>query len=301
MDELLPLLPTLVSVARIGSVSQSARALGVPRSTVSRRLARIESVVGFAIIERSSRRFLLTRSGQRLVDGAVEALARLATVNEQARAEDSEVRGVFKVAIPVGIAGAFGGWFIAFLNARLPRVKIELTVTDHRTFRLEEGRDLVLVLGTPQPSQWLRRRVGDTEMIAVASPRYLEHRGTPATIDALDEHLLLTWADLGGPTWPRLGGGDFPVQPRFATNDFSMLRDLAATGMGIALVPWHLVLTELATGSLVRVLPTLVGELVEIHALYVPERRASPVLKAVLAVIAEFASEQPVRPPSPSA
>lgn len=301
MDELLPLLPTLISVARTGSVSQSARVLGVPRSTVTRRLARIESAVGFAIVERSSRRFLLTRSGRRLVEGAVEALARLETVHEQARAEDSEVSGVLRIAIPVGIAGAFGGWFFALLNARLPLVKIELTVTDHRTFRLEEGRDLVVVMGNLQPSQWLRRRMGDTEMLAVASPRYLGHRGTPTTIAALDEHLLLTWADLGGPTWPRLSGGDFPVQASFATNDFSMLRDLAITGMGIALVPWHLVVAELAAGSLVRVLPTLVGQTVEINALYVPERRASPVLKAVLAVVAEFAKEQPILPAAQSA
>jgi len=301
MEELLPLLPTLVSVARIGSVSQSARVLGVPRSTVSRRLARIESVVGFAIVERSSRKFLLTRSGRRLVDGAVEALARLETVNEQARAEDSDVSGVLKIAIPVGIAGAFGGWFFALLNARLPLVKIELTVTDHRTFRLEEGRDLVLVLGTPQPSQWLRRRVGDTEMLAVASPRYLEHKGNPTTIEALGEHLLLTWSDLGAPSWPRLGGGDFPVQPCFSTNDFAMLRDLATAGIGIGLVPWHLVVTDLAKGTLVRVLPTLVGQLIEIYALYVPERRASPVLKAVLAVVADFTKEQPVLPTSPRA
>lgn len=302
MNELLPLLPTLISLARTGSVSQSARALGVPRSTVSRRLARIETMVGFAVAERTSRRFMLTRTGRYLVDGAVEALARLETVHEQARAEHGELCGVLKLAIPVGVAGAFGGWFFAFLNARLPRVKIELTVTDHRTFRLDDGCDLAVVLGPPQPSPWLRRRVGETELLAVASPRYLERKRAPTTIDGLDDHMLLTWANLGAtPTWPRLRGDEFPIRPCFITNDLSMLRDVAMAGMGIALVPWHLVVAELTAGSLVRVLPTMVGQAIDIHALYVPERRASPVLKAVLAIVAEFAKDQPARPLSPSA
>jgi hypothetical protein len=62
--------------------------------------------------------------------------------------------------------------------------------------------------------------------------------------------------------------------------------------MGIALVPFHVVMPELADGKLVRVLPTLVGQSIEIFALYLPERRGSPVLKAVLAAVAEFADEQ---------
>jgi len=293
MDELLPLLPTLISLARTGSVSQSARSLGVPRSTVSRRLARIEAVVGFQVAERTNHRFALTSSGRRLVDGAVDAIARLETVHEQARAADGEVCGLLRVAMPAGATGSFGSWFFAFLNTRHPLIEIEITVTDRRALRLEEGFDLVLVMGPPPPSSWVRRRLSESMMVAVASPRYLKRKGTPMTIDALHDHLLLAHASAGEtPVWPRLRGGEFPVRPHLVANDISVLRDTAVAGLGIALVPIHIALAELSAGALVPVLPMLIGQSVEIFALYLPERRASPILKAVLAAIADFAKEQ---------
>jgi DNA-binding transcriptional LysR family regulator len=293
MNELLPLLPTLVTLARTGSVSQSARLLGVPRSTVSRRLTRIEGAVGVKVAERSHQRFVLTGAGRRLVDGAVEALAKLETVHEQARAIGGEVKGVLRVAMPAGVSGAFVGVFFAFLHARHPLIDIELTVTDRPALRLEEGFDLILVMGTPEPSGWLRRRLSETELLAVASPHYLAQAGTPTTIAMLRDHRLLGFAHPGSTAqWPRLRGGDFPVRPCLVTNDLTVLREAAVVGMGIALLPIHVALPELGAGTLVRVLPTLVGEATDLFALYLPERRASPVLKAVLAAIAEFAGEQ---------
>lgn len=293
MEELLPLLPTLVALARTGSVSQAARELGIPRSTVSRRLARIEHLLSLKVADRTTHRFQLTPAGRQLVDGAVEALSRLETVREQVKASSGDVRGVLKVAMPAGVSGAFIGWFFAFLHARHPHIDIELTVTDRRELRLESGFDIVLVMGTPEPSPWLRRRLIDVELMAVASPDYLASRGTPTSVAGLEGHLLLTFSTPGvAPTWPRLRGGAFPIHPRLVTNDLSVLRETALASMGIALVPFHVVIPELADGRLVRVLPTLVGQSVDMFALYLPERRASPVLKAVLTAVSEFSDEQ---------
>lgn len=293
MEELLPLLPTLVTLARTGSVSQSARTLGVPRSTVSRRLARIEAMVGFRVAERTTHRFLLTESGRRLVDGAVEALAKLETVHEEVLAKRGEVRGVLKVAMPAGMSGAFIGWFLTFLSERHPRIDVDLTVTDRRTLRLEEGFDIVLMMGAPEPSAWLRRRLAKTELLAVASPGYLARAGTPDSVRALEGHQLLTISAPGTtPNWPKLRGGSVPVRARLLTNDLSTLREAAVAGLGIALVPLHVVLLELTNGSLERVLPRHIGQSIDIFALYLPERRASPVLKAVLAAVGEFSELQ---------
>lgn len=289
MDELLPLLPTLVTLARTGSVSQSARELGIPRSTVSRRLSRVEAVVGFQVAERTTHRFLLTEAGRHLVDGAVEALARLETVHEAVLAKSGEVRGTLRVAMPAGMSGAFIGWFLSFLHERHPNIELNLTVTDRRSLRLEEGFDIVLSMGTPEPSAWLRKRLAQTELLAVASPEYLSRQGTPTTVAALEGHRLLTISSPGTtPSWPKLRGGSFPIHAKLVTNDLSALRESAVAGMGIALVPLHVVLAELSSGTLVRVLGKHVGQAIDIFALYLPERRASPVLKAVLAAVAEF-------------
>lgn len=293
MEELLPLLPTVVSLARTGSVSQSARELGVPRSTVSRRLTRVEEVLGLKVAERTTHRFVLTSAGRRLVDGAVGALASLETVRDEVLAAGADVRGRLRVAMPAGVSGAFIGWFLAFLHGRHPRIEVELTVTERKAPRLEEGFDIVLVMGTPEPSPWLRRRIAQAELVAVASPDYLKRLGIPAKVADLADHLLLTTTAEGqAPTWPKLKGGAFSISPRLLTNDLSALREAALAGMGIALLPFHVVLAEVADERLVRVLAKAVGQTIDVFALYLPERRASPVLKAVLAAVMEFADVQ---------
>jgi DNA-binding transcriptional LysR family regulator len=290
MNELLPLLPTLIALARTGSVSQTSRELGVPRSTVSRRLARIEGVLGVKVAERTTHRFTLTAAGRRLVDGAVSALTQLETVRERVVATGAEVTGLLRLAMPPGMSGAFIGWFLAFLRERHPGIDVELTVTDQRVVRLEEGFDLMLVMGAPEPSSWLRRRLTQDELIAVANPDYLERHGTPKSIEALEQHLLLTSTSPGvAPRWPRTRGGSFPIRAKLLSNDLSVLREAALAGMGIALLPFHVVLAELDDGRLLRVLPTHVGQTVDVFMLYLPERRASPVLRAMLAAVTEFA------------
>lgn len=290
MEDLLPFLPTVVNLARTGSVSQSARELGVPRSTVSRRLARVEQLLGLKVAERTTHRFVLTAAGRRLVEGAVGALAQLETVREEVVSVGGEVRGLLRVAMPAGVSGAFIGWFLASLHAQHPRIDVELTVIERRTPRLEEGFDIVLVMGAPEPSAWLRKKIAVAELIAVAAPAYLDRKGTPATIAALSEHVLLTTST--GSAWPKLKGGSVPVSARFVSNDLNALREAALAGMGVALLPEHVVMGELADGKLVRVLATHIGQVIDVFALYLPERRASPVLKAVLRAVAEFAEVQ---------
>lgn len=293
MTDLLPLLPTLIALARTGSVSRAARELGIPRSTVSRRLSRIEEVTGLRVAERSTRSLRLTAAGRRLVDGAAHAMAHLQTVYEAALARDGEIRGNIRIAMSAGASGAFMGEFFAFLEKRHPGIDIELIVTEQRTLRLEDGVDFCLVLGQPESSAWLRRRLGETRVLAVASPRYLQRKGTPTRVDALGEHMLLTTTTPGiAPSWPKLRGGRLGIKPHLLASDMSVLRDAAVAGMGIALLPAHIVMFELESGRLVHVLPSGIGQDVPIFALYLPERRTSPVLRAVLKAVDEFVSQQ---------
>ncbi|MBL8683606.1 MAG: LysR family transcriptional regulator [Myxococcales bacterium] len=296
MDELLSLLPTLIALARTGSVSRTASDLGVPRSTVSRRLARIEAVVGYEVAERGRQRLELTAAGRALVDGAVDALARLSSVHERALAQHGVVQGTLRLATPPGVTGAFIGHFLAWLHERHPRIEVELTVTERRYFRAEEGYDIVLVVGALDASgssAWIRRKLGSADMLAVASPKYLARAGVPSGIDGLARHVLLSFATPGSdPSWPSRDGGSVPVRPSLLCNDLSVLRETAVAGMGIALVPSYVVVGELASGALEPVLPAVVGSQVPIFALYPAERRTSPLLEAALAAVSEFASAQ---------
>lgn len=293
MDELLPLLPTLVQLGRTASVSQTARVLGVPRSTVSRRLSRMEALLSVKLVERTTHRLRLTAAGRKLIEGAASALARLETVREQMMADAHEVRGVLRVALPPGVAGAFIGWFLAYLHAEHPGIDIELVVTEKPPRGLDEGFDIVLVMGTPEPSAWLRRKVTAVDNVAVASPGYLGEHGLPTRVEELSRHVLLTAQTPGlAPAWPRWKGAPVPIVPKLVTNDLSMLRETALAGIGIAMLPRHVVLNELATSRLTEVLPNVLGQSVDVFALYLPERRASPVLRAVLDAVRMFAEVQ---------
>lgn len=292
-EELLPLLPTLVSLGKTASVSQTARELGVPRSTVSRRLSRMEALLKVKLAERTTHRLRLTPAGLKLVEGAASVLARLDTVREQVLADESEVRGLLRVALPPGVAGAFIGWFLAYLHAEHPCIDIELVVTEKPPRGIDEGFDIVLVMGQPEPSAWLRRKLTAVEFLAVASPGYLGEHGAPERVEDLKQHTLLTWQTPGlAPAWPRWKGAPVPITPKLVTNDLSMLRESALAGIGIAMLPWHVVLNEVSGSRLTQVLPNVLGLSLDVFALYLPERRASPVLRAVLDAVRMFADVQ---------
>ena len=128
---LLDTLPTLVSLHKTGSISGAARDMGVPRSTVSRRLARAEQALGIALAERNTRSFRLTPAGIGLAAGATKILAEVRTLSEEAQATTGTLRGTLRVSAPPGLAGPWrvpgapglgGGGPALTSPAALPRV-----------------------------------------------------------------------------------------------------------------------------------------------------------------------------------
>jgi DNA-binding transcriptional LysR family regulator len=293
MEELLAGLPTLLMLSRAGSLTAAANRLGVPRSTVSRRLARLERYLGVALAERNTRSFKLTTAAQRLVDESGTLLTQLKTVSETVRADAGEVRGRLRMASPPGLGGSFVGSFLARFRRQHPQVDLELVVTERRPHLIEEQFDVVLATELPPDLPWTRRTLGRSWYIAVASPLYL--RGHPALEEPEDltKHVVLStpWTPEGLATWPRLRGPPVAVRPAFVTNDLPTLRVAALEGLGIALLPAHLVLHDLESQALVQVLIKRVGAQLDIFALHAPERRKSPVLRAFFESLAKYTAE----------
>lgn len=248
MEELLAGLPTLLMLSRAGSLSAAAARLGVPRSTVSRRLARLERHLGFVLADRNTRSFKLTDAAQRLVGEAGTLLAQLETVSEAVRAEAGEVRGQLRLATPPGIGGAFVGRFLARFQRQFPHVQVELVVTERRPHLIEERFDVLLATELSADLPWTRRFLGQSRFVAVASPGYLRGRPRLERPEDLARHVTLSASrrEDGLLTWPRLRGPPVPVKPAFLSNDYPTLRVAALEGLGIALLPVHLVFDELA-------------------------------------------------------
>jgi DNA-binding transcriptional LysR family regulator len=203
------------------------------------------------------------------------------------------VRGRLRMASPPGLGGSFVGSFLARFRRQHPQVDLELVVTERRPHLIEEQFDVVLATELPPDLPWTRRTLGRSWYIAVASPLYL--RGHPALEEPEDltKHVVLStpWTPEGLATWPRLRGPPVAVRPAFVTNDLPTLRVAALEGLGIALLPAHLVLHDLESQALVQVLIKRVGAQLDIFALHAPERRKSPVLRAFFESLAKYTAE----------
>ena len=248
-------------VAELGSFSRAADRLGCPKSTVSRRIAGLETQLGERLLQRTTRRQQLTEFGQQLLEHArqvaleVEAVALL---REQRQAAPS---GRLRVSMPSDFANLFLGDMLAAFVALHPAITLELDLSPRRVDLLAEGIDVAVRIGSLPDDAWLAaRRLTVFSNGLYASPDYLAERGEPAHPDELLRHQAVRL--LGGQGEPlpwtlRHGdqGGERLPPGRVSANSPELLLRLARAGGGIAAVPDLFAQPMLQRGLLRRVLP----------------------------------------------
>ncbi len=183
---------TFVEVAERGSLSAAARELGVPKSTVSRRIARLERELGQELIRRSSRAFRLTEAGDALYRRSAPAIRDLAEATRAVSDAGSEPRGDLRVTAPIdlGTATRFVEFLIAFHDAR-PQVRLSIDLTDRYVDLAAEGYDLAFRVHShalEDRATLKMRRIGPFTVGLYASPRYLDRAGRPAHPSELVDH-----------------------------------------------------------------------------------------------------------------
>lgn len=248
-------------VAELGSFSRAADRLGCPKSTVSRRIAGLETQLGERLLQRTTRRQQLTEFGQQLLEHArqvaleVEAVALL---REQRQAAPS---GRLRVSMPSDFANLFLGDMLAAFVALHPAITLELDLSPRRVDLLAEGIDVAVRIGSLPDDAWLAaRRLTVFSNGLYASPDYLAERGEPAHPDELLRHQAVRL--LGGQGEPlpwtlRHGDQVWEGLPpgRVNANSPELLLRLARAGGGIAAVPDLFAQPTLQRGLLRRVLP----------------------------------------------
>ena len=248
-------------VAELGSFSRAADRLGCPKSTVSRRIAGLETQLGERLLQRTTRRQQLTEFGQQLLEHArqvaleVEAVA---VLREQRQAAPS---GRLRVSMPSDFANLFLGDMLAAFVALHPAITLELDLSPRRVDLLAEGIDVAVRIGSLPDDAWLAaRRLTVFSNGLYASPDYLAERGEPAHPDELLRHQAVRL--LGGQGEPlpwtlRHGDQVWEGLPpgRVSANSPELLLRLARAGGGIAAVPDLFAQPMLQRGLLRRVLP----------------------------------------------
>ena len=263
-------------VAELGSFSGAADELAMSKSAVSKTVRALEDHLGARLLNRTTRRLSLTDAGERYVRQVGRVLAELDEIEAEAGCLQVVARGRLRVNAPM----SFGLLHIAPILPDLlraePELQVDLTLNDRVVDLVDEGFDVAIRVGRLQDSSLVARKLGETELIMVAAPGYLRRAPPLAAAADLELHACLVYAYAPSRDEWRLeadgGALQFRVQGPLRANNGEALVVAAERGLGIALLPDFIAEAALARGTLVRVLPTLGGGRLPIHALYPANR-----------------------------
>jgi len=288
-----------VKVVEEGGFTAAARALELPKSSVSRSVALFEEELGVLLLQRSTRKVELTEAGRQFFDAASRALAGL----EDARAAVSDLQGSLSGTVRVTAPEDAGVWILGPIVARFveqhPGVHVDLLLTGRVVDLAAEGVDFALRASKITDANLVARRLAPRDTGLFAAPRYLERRGTPSRPSDLTSHdcVIFRGDRQGRAQWVLTGqAGDelVEVKGRITADDFVFVHQATVCGLGIGLMPKFLAASSVARGELVPVLPKYEGfkgawHLVYPSARYLP-RRAVAFRDLVLAELGAPAS-----------
>jgi DNA-binding transcriptional LysR family regulator len=229
-----------VRVMEAGSFTDAARALGLPKSSVSRRVTALEKALRVRLLQRSTRKLVLTEAGRVYFERARAALAGLGDASAAVTDMSRELAGPIRFTAGGDNSGFLIGLIAEFL-ARYPKVQLDVVHTPRRVDLLAEGFDLALRAGPLVDSSLVVRRLGRTDLGLYASRAYLARAGTPRRVSDLAKHRFILFGEPHQRERLRLVGpsGEETVDIRgpLVVHDMPVAADAAIAGIGIALVP----------------------------------------------------------------
>lgn len=247
------------AVVRHQSFTQAARALGVQKSAVSKRVASLEAQVGVALFVRTTRAVVVTEAGRALATRASAAFASLDEAIEQARSSRDRPTGRVRVTAPLVFGDELLSPLIAPFLARFPEVDVELLLLDRRVDLVRESVDVAIRASPLVDSSLLVRKLGPAESALVASPAYLARAGTPSKLGDLAHHALCVFTNSDARTARlevRSSKGSVVIDraPRLVCTSQIALRQCLVDGAGIGMIPWYLARHAIDRGALIEVL-----------------------------------------------
>jgi len=278
-------------VVQSGGFTAAAKALGLPKSNVSRHVSKLENELNVQLLERSTRKIHLTQIGevyyrhaQRIIEEAENAELSVSNMMQGPR-------GLLRVSTSVTSGQQLLSPILSDFLLRYPEIQFQLELSNRRIDLIEEGFDLALRVGSLVESRLIARYLGRCRLLLYANDRYIERMGEPKSPQDLLNHKLM-YMDEGGrkdslTLLGSLAEEKISTNPSISVNDFQTLHRLACDGVGIAILPHYMCMENLNGKNLIRVLPDweLMSE--EIHAIYPSRRGVTPKLRVFLDYVIE--------------
>lgn len=266
-----------VHVVEAGSFTGAAKNLGLPKSTVSRKITQLEERLGVRLIQRTTRSLRLTDTGNAYYSHCARILGEIEEANIAVTQMQSTPTGTLRITAPVLFGSTVLSGLVAEYMEHHPQVVVDLILSDQRLDLVQEGIDVAFRIGQLEDSSLIGRYLGDVRGILCASPDYIERFGAPSHPDQLPEHRLITGSNwlqwhMQGPQGQEV---NLQVKPRLQVNDFASLYALALSGAGIGPLPLLIAAPAIRSGNLVPVLCDWPFEASPIHALYPSNRHLS--------------------------
>jgi len=283
-------------VVRAGSFVRAARQLGMPKSTVSRKVVDLEARLGARLLERTTRTLRLTDTGRAYFAHAERILIELEQADATVTQLQAAPRGPLRVSAPLNISqlGPIGERFLA----RYPEVQLEIACTDRIVDLIAEGFDLALRVGKLADSTLIARPLATMRNVLTASPSLLERSGVPSSPEQLPNWPCIAFGGVAErSSWELLSAtgrtASVRITPRFIVNDFDVLGSAALAGLGIALLPAQRCAEDVRAGRLRRVLPDWSSIVRPLQAVYPSGRHLSPKMTAFLDHLSQSFSPPP--------
>lgn len=270
----------------------AARALGIPKSTVSLKVAELEAALGARLLERTTRSLRLTDAGHAYHQRVTPALEALADAERAVEELSTTPSGRLRMTTTVEGGQILLGPLVAEYLRRYPAVEVQVYLVDRHVDLIEEGFDLALRGGALPDSTLVARKISTPGRLRLyASPEYLRRRGTPKRPQDLAKHDCLVMSAQSKPTWwgfqigkKQLG---VEVRARSQANSFVVLRDLAIAGIGVARLPDYIGGPAQESGKLRPLLEPFLLAPLPWHAVYPSSRHLAPKVRAMIELLEE--------------
>ncbi|MEE1888241.1 LysR substrate-binding domain-containing protein [Pseudomonas carassii] len=292
-------------VVEHGGFAPAGRILGLPKSRLSRRVAKLEERLGVRLIQRSTRQFQVTEVGLEYYRHCLGMLEQAVAAEDAVERNRAEPRGIVRLASSTALLDSRLAPMLARFMAQCPVVELLVKSYNRRVDVIGEGFDLVLsVQHQPlESSELVMRRLAPSRQCLVAAPGLLAEHGRPLSPEGLQVLPSLNWgANVQDASWMLVGpaGAEAAVRhrPRVVSDDLAVLREAALAGVGAVLLPEEAVREDLAAGRLVHVLDDWAPREGEVVALFPSRRGLMPAVRKLIDYLADaFEQEQQAATP----
>lgn len=283
-----------IRVCDFGSFSKAAKETGIAKSTLSRQITELENTLGLTLIQRTTRRFSLTAFGENYYRQSRQILADLEQLNTQALAAQDEPQGLLRFTAPIEAGTTILAPALAQFTKTFPKIELDVVLTDRVVDLVAERVDVAFRAGTLSDTSLKAKKLGVGYFVFVRSPNYKTKTKSLKTLEDLqNESFISFWPDSGSRKWAMKSTNEsfqFAMPAQYKMNSLAACKALCLQGMGISLLPYFSIQTELESKHLIRVLPHLQSQISPFSLVYPHQKFLAKKTRVFIDFLAQFMS-----------